>query len=456
MPAKKPTKITNSKRKNQEAAWQTLKRIKIEEKKKKEKQYQNEIKDVLSGFLVTSEKAPEAVASQPAKAVKPTTSKTATVSLTDDLKKIRQTILEFLDHGDQKEEPAARPKFEFKKPPEKEPAAKKPAPLAPKFKIGKIEKEQPSKKEELKIKRIIDKAFVPKDSPVEKLNKKPFLRTIIFLIIFLLIIVSVGIYLGGWQGSLATALTKVIPYPVLYVEGSFVKASYFFEDVEALRRYFNRLGLPVEEVQLKRQVMSSLIERQVIAKIAARQGLSVTDEETGQLLGQLMTEEADLEQLINDLYGWDTKEYVDRVLKPLLLAQKAENDYYQSDFMKAVNDEMAGYQAEVEADPAKFSEIASRVNDDSTKFVEGDLGWFSLGDMVPELELALLDLVEGQISPVVETRFGLHLILLQERIINEGGETTFHASHIFKQTPAFSDYLDEAIKKATVVTLIKI
>ena len=192
------------------------------------------------------------------------------------------------------------------------------------------------------------------------------------------------------------------------------------------------------------------------SKIAARQGLSVTDEETGQLLGQLMTEEADLEQLINDLYGWDTKEYVDRVLKPLLLAQKAENDYYQSDFMKAVNDEMAGYQAEVEADPAKFSEIASRVNDDSTKFVEGDLGWFSLGDMVPELELALLDLVEGQISPVVETRFGLHLILLQERIINEGGETTFHASHIFKQTPAFSDYLDEAIKKATVVTLIKI
>src|SRR3989344_5513079 len=98
MPAKKPTKITNSKRKNQEAAWQTLKRIKIEEKKKKEKQYQNEIKDVLSVFLVTSEKAPEAVASQPAKAVKPTTSKTATVSLTDDLKKIRQTILEFLDH----------------------------------------------------------------------------------------------------------------------------------------------------------------------------------------------------------------------------------------------------------------------------------------------------------------------------------------------------------------------
>ncbi|MDX8389969.1 MAG: peptidylprolyl isomerase [Mariprofundaceae bacterium] len=45
----------------------------------------------------------------------------------------------------------------------------------------------------------------------------------------------------------------------------------------------------------------------------------------------------------------------------------------------------------------------------------GDLGWFRLGQMVPEFDAAVLPLQKGEVSPVVETQFGLHIIRMVDR-----------------------------------------
>lgn len=47
----------------------------------------------------------------------------------------------------------------------------------------------------------------------------------------------------------------------------------------------------------------------------------------------------------------------------------------------------------------------------------GSLGSFARGEMVPPFEEAVFALAVGEISPVVETSFGLHLIRVDERII---------------------------------------
>jgi len=117
---------------------------------------------------------------------------------------------------------------------------------------------------------------------------------------------------------------------------------------------------------------------------------------------------------------------------------------------------MAGYYLELQQVPEKFSQIAIQVNEDSSRYVNGDLGWFTLGEMVPELELVLLNLQAGEISPVVQTRFGYHIVKLEEKIIDEKKQTTFRASHIFRKLPSFKDYLQAQVKQAKVVTLIKL
>ena len=52
-----------------------------------------------------------------------------------------------------------------------------------------------------------------------------------------------------------------------------------------------------------------------------------------------------------------------------------------------------------------------------------NLGYFSRGVMVPEFEEVAFSLEEGKVSDIVETRFGYHLIKVEER--RAGGTIPF-------------------------------
>ena len=72
---------------------------------------------------------------------------------------------------------------------------------------------------------------------------------------------------------------------------------------------------------------------------------------------------------------------------------------------------MRQYEREIDGSVEKFGELAAKHSDCSSHTHNGDLGYFSKGMMQKPFEDATYALQVGQISDIVETDSGVHLIL---------------------------------------------
>ena len=89
-------------------------------------------------------------------------------------------------------------------------------------------------------------------------------------------------------------------------------------------------------------------------------------------------------------------------------------EYNAGHILVASEDEAKAIAARIEAGEA-FADLAAELSLDPGSGAQGgDLGWFALGQMVPEFEQAVVSAEPGKLTAPVESQFGWHLILVNE------------------------------------------
>jgi hypothetical protein len=131
------------------------------------------------------------------------------------------------------------------------------------------------------------------------------------------------------------------------------------------------------------------------------------------------------------------QKYAMDTLKGKMTATDAEIDAYLGGHPELDTDKKNRAKAEEVLKRAKagedFGKLAQEFSTDGSKDKGGDLGWFGHGDMVPEFEQAAYALKPGEISDIVQSKFGFHIIKLEEKKTETKDgkpEEKVHARHI--------------------------
>lgn len=180
--------------------------------------------------------------------------------------------------------------------------------------------------------------------------------------------------------------------------------------------------------QARDQILDDLIERALVEQAAAMLGVEVTEADVEHHMRELAVEAGGEEALRTQLAGWgETYESAKREVRAqligLAMGERVVSDVPRSaEHVRARHilvdtaDEADQLIAELESG-ADFAALArARSQDSSTGVNGGDLGYFPRGLLlVPEVEEAAFSLQAGQISGVLESDLGYHIVMVVER-----------------------------------------
>ncbi len=255
--------------------------------------------------------------------------------------------------------------------------------------------------------------------------------TILAIILAVVIILGGGFYLvtRGGVGEKLTGTWRSFR-PVAIVNGERVSYQDFTTDVATLNHYYQWLAasqnVPADqlpgEIQLQRDVLTQLINRTLVAQLAKQYQVSVSPVDVEQvwqqeILSAFQNDESAAAQQIQAAYGMTIAQFKDRVLKSNLLYDKvAQAVLLDTELQEQTKQRAAEVYAKVKAEGADFAVLAKEFSDDDASAVQGgDLGFFAKGTMVPEFEAVAFALEPGQISDLVKTQYGYHIIKGEEK-----------------------------------------
>jgi peptidyl-prolyl cis-trans isomerase C len=247
-----------------------------------------------------------------------------------------------------------------------------------------------------------------------------------------------------------------LPDPVARVNGEAIDRAEFEKAIQAIERQAGGPVPPERRDEIFRGVLDQMIAVRLLVQESALREIAVSDAEIdaryAELLQQFPTEEAFAEALATE--GVTTARLradvrtdlaVNRLLDREVESKVSASDldaraFYDQNLEQFQEDEAvrashilvrvapdAGDQARQAARATAedllrqlraggdFAELAREYSQDASAAQGGDLDFFTRGQMLPDFATAAFALQKDQLSDIVETQFGLHLIKVTDR-----------------------------------------
>ncbi|MCC5911234.1 MAG: SurA N-terminal domain-containing protein [Clostridiaceae bacterium] len=231
---------------------------------------------------------------------------------------------------------------------------------------------------------------------------------------------------------------------------------------------------------VKQGIVEKLILEELLIREAEKNNITVTEEEIEEAYKPYLdfkeqneefkqfAEENDMneayikQQIKKDILS---VKYRDFFIEELGIDEAAARNFYEENMEFFQIDEVSARHILVRNNPEKAKEILAQINNegdfntladeylaagDGAIIVE-ELGRFGRGRMVPEFENAVFSMEAGEVSGIVETQFGHHIVLVQE-VIKETHDFETAKSDIIQHLGdmEFQNHMEELLNQADV------
>ncbi len=193
------------------------------------------------------------------------------------------------------------------------------------------------------------------------------------------------------------------------VNGGTITTGDFNRELKNLPEYLKAMA---ETPQGRKEMLDTMVIRELILQQAAKDGIDKSPEIEEKLkdLKKRLIVEAFLKKKVEadtQVSDADLKKFYEQNKDKFKTGDQIKASHILVKTEKEAKDILAQIKA-----GGNFEALAKKYSVDSSAAKGGDLGWFGKGSMVPVFEKAALGLKEGQVSDVVKSDFGYHIIKL--------------------------------------------
>lgn len=246
----------------------------------------------------------------------------------------------------------------------------------------------------------------------------PILLLVILAILALPSVFVIGIYQWNWENQATGFFLKVVPLPAAVVNGSVVRLSDLLE-LTAILQKSQGGGILPDASQNRRQVLGHLIDDKIVADLAAQGEISPTNQEVERyyryVLARSKIFHSDAGQELNQRLGVGESKFKKIIVLPELVRAKLQI-YWLGRATDLANYRLAQRVFQELGSNLDFPKAAETYSEDeASKYLGGDLGFFSREELPPWVSDVVFSLRENEISGVVVSTDGYHIFQVTVR-----------------------------------------
>ncbi len=270
--------------------------------------------------------------------------------------------------------------------------------------------------------------------------------------------VTVALALGMILMASQPALAKVVDRVVATVNGVIITLSTVQERASILLQQMQNAGEPLEmgEKKFILKTLDSIIEEKLQLQEAKRAGLAVDESAVQAALDEILSKNNITMEKMEEMLLLENRsmeQYKSHIRNQIMTSKvmqyhvgklgevsdkqikkyyfQHQKDYWEPtkpfvrhilfiveedspDGVRESKREQAAQVLEQARYGTDFSELAKEYSEDVSASSGGEVGWLTKGHLVPEFESAAFGMKPGELSDVVESRYGFHIIKVEK------------------------------------------